>query len=177
MMIWIPKNLGTVNSFFFKKKPLQTHKERCVYLSHLPQSFALFAVDMSLHAGLPPADEYEVPQGESSKRHCYRAVGETNGHLSLFNQKTFRAHALEQGTEPRNAQLRALQWAGDSSTHPPRDPKGTNRSRKINQVGNMRTWSAPRGRWHTCERWSHWRYRWGRGSDSNSGRDGRMRIF
>lgn len=37
------------------------HKERCVYLSHLPQSFALFAVDMSLHAGLPPADEYEVP--------------------------------------------------------------------------------------------------------------------
>lgn len=52
------------------------HKEGCVYLSHLPQSFALFAVDMSLHAGLAPADEYEVPQGESSKRHRYRAVGE-----------------------------------------------------------------------------------------------------
>lgn len=63
---------------------------------------------MSLHAGLPHADEYGVPQGESSKRHCYRAVGETNGNLYLFNQKTFRAHALgvlEQGTEPRNAQI------------------------------------------------------------------------
>lgn len=177
-MIWIPKNLGTVNSFF--KKPLQLHKDRRVYLSHLPQSFALFAVDMSLHAGLAPADEYEVPQGESSKRHCYRAVGDTNSHLYLFNQKTFRAHALgvlEQGTEPRNAQIGPCNELATLPRTLPVTQKGTNWSRKRKQVGTMRTWSAPRGRWHTCERWSHWRCRWGRGCDSNSGRDGKMPIF
>lgn len=87
-MIWIPKNLRTTNKFK-KKKHLQLQKQHCVYLSHLPQSLVLFVVDMSLHAGLPSADEYEMPQGESSKRHRHRAAGETVGSSLLVMLATF----------------------------------------------------------------------------------------
>lgn len=40
------------------------------HLSLLPQPFGLFAVDVSLHAGLSSADKYDVPQGESSQSDC-----------------------------------------------------------------------------------------------------------
>lgn len=43
------------------------------HLALLPQSSGLFAVNVSLHAGLSSADEHAVPQGESSQSHCHRA--------------------------------------------------------------------------------------------------------
>lgn len=38
--------------------------------------------------------------------------------------------------------------------------------------GRTLTWSAPTGRWRTCERWWHWSPRWGLGCGSSSVRDG-----
>lgn len=68
---------------------VQPSKQCHVYLALLPQSFAFFAVDVTLHAGLPPADEDEMPQGESSKRHRHRAAGETGGSFLLATLPTF----------------------------------------------------------------------------------------
>lgn len=74
---WKPETKGsTLNKKKTCLQYLQPYKRRCIYLALLPQSFALFAVDVSLHAGLPPADEDEMPQGESPERHRHRAAGE-----------------------------------------------------------------------------------------------------
>lgn len=43
------------------------------HLSVLLKSFGLFVVDVALHAGLSSADEYGVPQGESSQSDCHWA--------------------------------------------------------------------------------------------------------
>lgn len=53
------------------------------YLSPLPQSFGLFAVDVALHAGLTSVDESGVPQGESTQSYCHCAAGEGRGTLQL----------------------------------------------------------------------------------------------
>lgn len=75
VIIRVSKKLRPEGSASKTLEHLQLYKRCCIYLALLPQSFALFAVDMSLHAGLPPADEDGMPQGESSESHRHRAAG------------------------------------------------------------------------------------------------------
>lgn len=52
------------------------------YLSRLPQSFGLFAVDVALHAGLASVNESSMPHGESSQSYCNRAADLRQGHIT-----------------------------------------------------------------------------------------------
>lgn len=52
------------------------------YLSRLPQSFDLFAVDVALHAGLASVNESSMPHGESSQSYCNRAADVRQGYIT-----------------------------------------------------------------------------------------------
>ena len=57
------------------------------HLAPLLQPLTLFAVDVSLHAGLSSGDEHSVPGGQSSQGKRHRA--EINKNIS-FNASTVR---------------------------------------------------------------------------------------